>query len=56
MLKSETAQRWAEARERLLGLPLDIVPADRELAGAIKTAERMSLADCFAGALQAAPG
>lgn len=48
------ARRWAEARERLLGFPLDIVAADQELAelaGAIKTARRMSLADCFAAAL-----
>jgi predicted nucleic acid-binding protein len=48
------ALRWLEARERLLGLPLDIVAADQalaELAGAIKIATRMSLADCFAAAL-----
>jgi predicted nucleic acid-binding protein len=38
----------------LLGFPLDIIAADQELAelaGAIKTARRMSLADCFAAAL-----
>lgn len=48
------ARRWAEARERLLGLPLDIIPADQglaELAGEIKAAKQMSLADCFAAAL-----
>ena len=47
-------QRWEEARERLLGLPLEVVPADRflaELAGAIKAERKMSLADCFAAAL-----
>jgi ribonuclease VapC len=46
--------RWREAREKLLGLPLDVVPAGQELAeaaGAIKAAHRMSLADCFAAAL-----
>jgi predicted nucleic acid-binding protein len=48
------AARWGEAREKLLGLPLDIVPADQtlaEIAGEIKATKRMSLADCFAAAL-----
>ena len=48
------AARWGQARERLLGLPLDIVPADQtlaEIAGEIKVTGRMSLADCFAAAL-----
>ncbi len=48
------AARWDEARHRLLGLPLEIVPADRqlaELAGEIKRSGKMSLADCFAAAL-----
>ena len=46
--------RWGEAREKLLGLPLDIIPADQtlaEIAGEIKATRRMSLADCFAAAL-----
>lgn len=48
------AARWGEAREKLLGLPLDIVPADQtlaEIAGEIKATRSMSLADCFAAAL-----
>lgn len=48
------ATRWHEIRERLLALPVEIVPADQELAeiaGAIKAHRRMSLADCFAAAL-----
>ena len=46
--------RWAEVRNKLLGLPLEIVPADQvmaELAGEIKASNKMSLADCFAAAL-----
>lgn len=46
--------RWREARDKLLGLPLEIVPADRtlaELAGEFKVGRKMSLADCFAAAL-----
>lgn len=46
--------RWNEARQKLLGLPLEVVPADQslaELAGEIKTVSKMSLADCFAAAL-----
>jgi predicted nucleic acid-binding protein len=48
------AARWAGAREKLLGLPLDIIPADQtlaEIAGEIKATRSMSLADCFAAAL-----
>ena len=48
------AARWADAREKLLGLPLDIIPADQtlaEIAGEIKATRSMSLADCFAAAL-----
>ena len=48
------AARWDEARHKLLALPLEVVPADRqlaELAGEIKRARKMSLADCFAAAL-----
>lgn len=46
--------QWREARARLLGLPIEIVPADQELAelaGEIKATQKMSLADCFAAAL-----
>jgi predicted nucleic acid-binding protein len=48
------AAKWEEIREKLLGLPIEIVPADQglaELAGAIKAHRKMSLADCFAAAL-----
>jgi predicted nucleic acid-binding protein len=48
------ARRWAEIREKLLGLPIEIVDADQELAeaaGEIKATRKMSLADCFAAAL-----
>ena len=48
------AARWHEARHKLLGLPLEVVPADQslaELAGEIKAARPISLADCFAAAL-----
>ena len=46
--------KWAEVRHKLLGLPIEIVSADQvmaELAGEIKTSNKMSLADCFAAAL-----
>jgi predicted nucleic acid-binding protein len=45
---------WREVRARLLGLPLEIVSAGQELselAGELKVAKKMSLADCFAAAL-----
>ncbi len=48
------ARRWEEIREKLLGLPIEVVPADQELAevaGEFKTKRKMSLADCFAAAL-----
>ena len=48
------AARWHEARHKLLGLPLEVVPTDQELAelaGELKAAKKMSLADCFAAAL-----
>ena len=48
------AERWQEVRRKLLGLPLEIVPADQSLAesaGAIKAVRKMALADCFAAAL-----
>jgi predicted nucleic acid-binding protein len=46
--------RWNEARHKLLGLPIEIVPADQvlaESAGELKVTKKMSLADCFAAAL-----
>ena len=48
------AHRWEGIREKLLGLPIEIVSADQELAeaaGEIKAKRKMSLADCFAAAL-----
>jgi len=46
--------RWSEIRDRLAGLPIEVVPVDQELAelaGHIKVKGKMSLADCFAAAL-----
>ena len=46
--------QWREARAKLLGLPIEIVPVDQELAemaGEIKATKKISLADCFAAAL-----
>lgn len=43
--------QWREVRAKLLGLPIEIVPVDQELAemaGEIKAIKKMSLADCFA--------
>ena len=48
------AARWNEIRDRLAGLPLEVVAVDQdlaELAGQIKVKGKMSLADCFAAAL-----
>jgi ribonuclease VapC len=48
------SEAWQEVRLHLLGLPLEIVPAEQELAelaGELKTTKKMSLADCFAAAL-----
>jgi len=48
------AAHWREVRAKLLGLPIEIIPADQdmaELAGEIKASNKMSLADCFAAAL-----
>lgn len=48
------AGRWSEVQHKLLGLPLEVVPADQllaEWAGEIKATGKMSLADCFAAAL-----
>ena len=50
------AGRWQEIRERLLGMPIEIVDADQDLAetaGELKATKKMSLADCFAAALAA---
>lgn len=47
-------ERWAEVRSSVLALPLQVIAADQalaEAAGALKTAKKMSLADCFAAAL-----
>ena len=46
--------KWQEVRVKLLGLPIDIVNADQELAelaGEVKATHKISLADCFAAAL-----
>ena len=46
--------QWRETRAKLLGLPIEIVPVDQdlaEMAGEIKAHKKMSLADCFAAAL-----
>lgn len=46
--------QWREARAKLLGLPIEIIPVDQdlaEMAGEIKATKKMSLADCFAAAL-----
>lgn len=45
---------WKNVRTNLLGLPIQIRSVDQalaELAGEIKAAKKMSLADCFAAAL-----
>ncbi len=46
--------KWDEVRNKLLGLPIEIVSVDQqlaELAGEIKAVKKMSLADCFCAAL-----
>ena len=48
------AAQWHDARAKILGLPIEIVAAEQELAemaGEIKATKKMSLADCFAAAL-----
>jgi len=48
------ADAWKKGRPKILSLPLEIVPADQdlaELAGQIKASRKISLADCFAAAL-----
>jgi len=45
---------WPRVKERLLNLPLSVIPVDRELAelaGSFKRGGGMALADCFAAAL-----
>ena len=47
-------EEWKNSRTSLLALPIEILPADQamaELAGEIKAAKKMSLADCFTAAL-----
>lgn len=46
--------QWRAARAKLLGLPIEIIAVDQELAemaGEFKATKKMSLADCFAAAL-----
>lgn len=46
--------RWKAIREKLLALPIEIVPADQdfaESAGEIKARRKLSLSNCFAAAL-----
>jgi len=46
--------KWQESRAKLLGLPIEVVPAGidlAEMAGEMKATKKMSLADCFAAAL-----
>ena len=46
--------KWQEVRSKLLGLPIEVVAADRHLAesaAALKVTKKMSLADCFCAAL-----
>ena len=46
--------RWQIVKDTLMGLPIELVPVDRELAelaGEIKATKKMSLADTFAAAL-----
>ena len=46
--------RWAETRQKVLALPIEVIPTDQamaEIAGEIKATKKMSLAACFAAAL-----
>ncbi len=48
------ASTWNETRTKLLGLPIEVVPVDQdvaEIAGEFRVSRKMSLADCFAAAL-----
>lgn len=52
--RKKGADTWKKGRPKILSLPLEIVPADQdlaELAGQIKVSRKISLADCFAAAL-----
>ena len=52
--RKTSAQQWKDVRVKLLGLPIEIIPADQglaEVAGEFKATRKMSLADCFAAAL-----
>ena len=54
MLRRRGVVAWEQSRNHLLGLPIEIVPADLALAEAAaeyKAAHKMSLADAFAAAL-----
>jgi predicted nucleic acid-binding protein len=45
---------WHDVRSKLLGLPIEIVPVDQELAelaGEIQVTKKMPLVDCFTAAL-----
>jgi predicted nucleic acid-binding protein len=47
-------EKWWQVREKLMGLPMEVVAADLDMAegaGRIKAAHKMSLPDCFAAAL-----
>jgi predicted nucleic acid-binding protein len=47
-------EKWWQVREKLMGLPVEVVAADLDMAegaGRIKAAHKMSLAACFAAAL-----
>jgi len=46
--------KWAEARARLTGLPVDAIDADQSMvdaAGEMKASHKISHADCFAAVL-----
>lgn len=48
------SSEWSGVRQRLLGLPLEVVATDQslaEMAGEFKVIRKMSLVDCFAAAL-----
>ena len=54
MLRRRGVAAWEQSRNRLLALPIEIVPADlalAEVAAEYKAAHKMSLANAFAAAL-----
>ncbi len=55
MVERKTGRaKWLEVRDKLLGLPIQVIEAGKglaEAAGEVKAAHKMSLADCFAAAL-----